>query len=134
MTTRRSQRRRRKSQDSVGSAIGKGVGKGCADGCTKGCSKALPIVLISAIYFCNNISLRITSLKEFFIKLIREYQMKISPQLHINCFFNPSCSDYAIVAINKYGLFKGLLKAIVRLVKCNPLLISQQSNKTTDFP
>ena len=36
------------------------------------------------------------------------------------CRFSPSCSDYAIQAIEKYGIFKGGIKAFYRVVRCNP--------------
>ena len=55
------------------------------------------------------------------ITLIRFYQKKISPLFGPKCRFYPSCSQYAILAIKKYGLLKGLLKAIFRILRCNPL-------------
>lgn len=39
---------------------------------------------------------------------------------HGFCRFNPSCSDYGIQAIQKYGIFKGGLKALWRIWRCNP--------------
>ena len=54
------------------------------------------------------------------INLIRFYQKRISPLFGPKCRFYPSCSQYAILAIKKYGLFKGLLKAIFRILRCNP--------------
>ena len=54
------------------------------------------------------------------ITLIRFYQKRISPLFGPKCRFYPSCSQYAILAIKKYGLFKGLLKAIYRILRCNP--------------
>ena len=58
-------------------------------------------------------------LKRFVIKLIKLYQrMPIST--HKNCKFIPSCSEYAIEALECYGLIKGLKLAIIRLLKCNP--------------
>lgn len=55
------------------------------------------------------------------ITLIRFYQKRISPLFGPKCRFYPSCSQYAILAIRKYGLFKGLLKAFFRILRCNPL-------------
>jgi uncharacterized protein len=62
------------------------------------------------------------------IKLIRIYQHTLSLDHGIlkifapygRCRFHPTCSDYAIVAIEKYGLFKGTLKAVWRILRCNP--------------
>ncbi|PIR41944.1 MAG: membrane protein insertion efficiency factor YidD [Candidatus Yanofskybacteria bacterium CG10_big_fil_rev_8_21_14_0_10_37_15] len=40
--------------------------------------------------------------------------------LFSNCKYHPTCSDYAIHAINKHGFFKGFGKGILRILKCNP--------------
>ena len=54
------------------------------------------------------------------VKLIRLYQILISPYLGSNCKFSPSCSNYSIEALKKYGLVKGLYLASIRIMKCNP--------------
>lgn len=54
------------------------------------------------------------------IGLIRLYQWVISPWLGPKCRFTPSCSQYAIDAFRKYGLFKGGWMAIRRISKCHP--------------
>ena len=54
------------------------------------------------------------------VKLIRLYQILISPYLGSNCKFSPSCSNYSIEALKKYGLVKGLYLATIRILKCNP--------------
>jgi putative membrane protein insertion efficiency factor len=62
------------------------------------------------------------------IKSIKLYQKILSPDhglfRHYHpygfCRFQPSCSDYAILAIEKYGLVKGGLKTIWRIMRCNP--------------
>ncbi|MEG1880800.1 MAG: membrane protein insertion efficiency factor YidD [Oscillospiraceae bacterium] len=59
-------------------------------------------------------------MKKLFIKLIRFYQKRISPLTPPRCRFYPSCSQYAILAIEKYGIFIGLFKAIWRILRCNP--------------
>ncbi len=51
---------------------------------------------------------------------IRTYQLTISPLLGSNCRFYPTCSNYAIEAIDKFGVFKGLKLSILRILKCNP--------------
>ncbi len=59
-------------------------------------------------------------LVKFFIFLIRIYQKTLSPFLGQSCRYEPSCSNYAILALQKYGLIKGSLKAIWRILRCNP--------------
>lgn len=60
-------------------------------------------------------------MKRFPIFLITLYQRIISPYLIPSCRFIPSCSVYAKGAILKYGILKGLLLAIWRVLRCNPL-------------
>ena len=64
------------------------------------------------------------AISKFFTKLfcflIRVYQICISPLLGKNCRFTPTCSAYALEAIQKYGPGKGLLLSIKRILKCNP--------------
>jgi putative membrane protein insertion efficiency factor len=52
--------------------------------------------------------------------LIRGYQRFISPALPPSCRFYPSCSTYALQAIEKYGLLKGSYLAARRLMRCHP--------------
>lgn len=54
------------------------------------------------------------------VALIRLYQICISPYLPSTCRFTPSCSQYALDALRKYGLIKGIIKTIWRLLRCNP--------------
>ncbi len=56
----------------------------------------------------------------FLIRLIRLYKKYISPGLPPSCRYLPTCSDYAIDAITKYGAFKGSLLAAWRILRCNP--------------
>ena len=55
-----------------------------------------------------------------FLALIRFYQVAISPLKPPSCRFSPTCSQYAIEAIKKYGPFKGLYLAIRRILRCHP--------------
>ena len=60
-------------------------------------------------------------MKHLGIGLVRLYQLTISPLLPANtCKYHPSCSQYAIDAIRKYGLVVGSFKAAWRLLRCNP--------------
>jgi uncharacterized protein len=51
---------------------------------------------------------------------VRLYQLLISPLLLPSCRFLPSCSDYAIEAIERHGALRGLGLALWRLARCNP--------------
>ncbi|HVY56073.1 MAG TPA: membrane protein insertion efficiency factor YidD [Thermodesulfobacteriota bacterium] len=53
--------------------------------------------------------------------LIKVYRYAISPILPPSCRFYPSCSEYALEAIQKYGLIKGSWLAIKRIARCHPL-------------
>jgi uncharacterized protein len=57
---------------------------------------------------------------KWFVGLLRIYQKLLSPLLPSACRFYPTCSEYAIQALIKYGLCKGLCKTGVRILKCNP--------------
>lgn len=51
---------------------------------------------------------------------IRLYQVTISPALGPRCKYEPSCSRYAVQAIQRYGVLRGLVLAGWRLLRCNP--------------
>ena len=55
------------------------------------------------------------------VRVIRWYQKFISPVTPKCCRFIPSCSEYAAVAMEKYGVFGGSLRAVWRILRCNPL-------------
>ncbi len=57
---------------------------------------------------------------KFFILLIRFYQRGISPFTPGACRYSPTCSQYSVEAIKKYGAFKGGWLAIKRIASCNP--------------
>lgn len=54
------------------------------------------------------------------VKLVKGYQILLSPLLGNNCRFNPTCSFYAIEAINSFGVIKGCWLAGKRILKCHP--------------
>tara|TARA_X000000368_G_scaffold145792_1_gene115044 strand:+ start:1238 stop:1468 length:231 start_codon:yes stop_codon:yes gene_type:complete len=56
-----------------------------------------------------------------FIGLIKLYRIFISPLLGSNCRHTPTCSEYGIIALKKYGVFKGTFLTAKRIIKCNPL-------------
>ena len=51
---------------------------------------------------------------------IRLYQRLVSPALGQRCKYHPSCSTYALQAIRRYGILRGLVLAGWRLLRCNP--------------
>jgi putative membrane protein insertion efficiency factor len=59
-------------------------------------------------------------MKNFVIKLIKFYRRRISPLFPPQCKYYPTCSQYAITAIERFGLFKGGLLALWRILRCNP--------------
>ena len=52
---------------------------------------------------------------------IRFYRYFVSPMLPPSCRFTPTCSQYAIEAIEKHGALKGLVLAVRRLARCHPI-------------
>lgn len=59
-------------------------------------------------------------MKNVLIALIRFYQKRISPLKKSCCRFYPTCSTYAIQAIEKKGVIRGTIMAIWRILRCNP--------------
>ena len=59
-------------------------------------------------------------MKKICILLIEFYQKHISPWLNPSCKFQPTCSEYTKQAIEKYGVIKGIIKGIKRILRCNP--------------
>lgn len=59
-------------------------------------------------------------MKRFVIFLIKLYRKYISPLKRPSCRFYPTCSQYAITAIEKYGALKGGIMSIKRLCRCHP--------------
>lgn len=59
-------------------------------------------------------------LKRLLIWPIRFYQTAISPWIGPSCRFVPTCSEYAILAIERDGVLRGSLKAIRRILRCHP--------------
>lgn len=54
------------------------------------------------------------------VTIIRIYQMTLSRSLPASCRFYPSCSEYTLQAIAKYGVFKGGWLGIKRILRCHP--------------
>jgi putative membrane protein insertion efficiency factor len=61
-----------------------------------------------------------TSVRWLFVAPIRFYQRAISPALPSRCKYHPSCSQYAVEAVRRYGVLRGIVLAGWRLLRCNP--------------
>ena len=59
-------------------------------------------------------------ISKFFCSLIRFYQLCISPMFPSACRYTPTCSQYALEAIQKYGAVKGSWMGFKRILRCNP--------------
>ena len=55
------------------------------------------------------------------IKLIKGYKFFISPLLGNSCRYLPSCSEYSIDALKEFGLLKGILISLKRILSCHPI-------------
>jgi uncharacterized protein len=60
------------------------------------------------------------SLRTVAVAPIRLYQRVLSPGLPRRCKYHPSCSEYAVGAVRRYGILRGLVLAGWRLLRCNP--------------
>lgn len=54
------------------------------------------------------------------IGLVRLYQVAISPLIGPSCRFQPTCSEYMVLAIQKYGAMSGILRGLRRILRCHP--------------
>ena len=59
-------------------------------------------------------------MKALFLALIRFYRRNISPATPPSCRFIPTCSEYALEAIELHGAWRGVFLALKRLLKCHP--------------
>lgn len=97
---------------------------------------ALSVYLILMVFiyvFCKNYNIKYIWLimllfsifvfliigKRAVIWLVHLYQNKASDETRLKCLFEPSCSEYMILALEKYGLIRGLYKGIRRLLRCH---------------
>jgi putative membrane protein insertion efficiency factor len=62
----------------------------------------------------------VTVVRSFLVAPIRFYQRAISPALPSRCKYHPSCSHYAVDAVRRYGVLRGVVLAGWRLLRCNP--------------
>jgi putative membrane protein insertion efficiency factor len=60
-------------------------------------------------------------MKRIALAAIRFYQRRISPGIAPACRFQPTCSEYAYEAIDRFGALRGAALAVWRILRCNPL-------------
>jgi putative component of membrane protein insertase Oxa1/YidC/SpoIIIJ protein YidD len=76
------------------------------------------VVLIVVWAICQGIGF-IVVLKQMVIGFVHLYQHYSPEEVRRNCLFKPTCSEYMLLAIEKYGLLKGVLKSFGRFKRCN---------------
>lgn len=59
-------------------------------------------------------------MKTFLVALVKAYRYLVSPMLGVNCRYFPSCSEFAIEALEKHGVTKGVWLAARRVLRCHP--------------
>ena len=59
-------------------------------------------------------------MKKVILAMIRFYQKAVSPYTRPCCRFTPTCSQYAVEAVTKYGALKCTFLAVKRILRCNP--------------
>lgn len=59
-------------------------------------------------------------MKQLLIRALRFYKAQISPALPAACRYTPTCSEYAMEAVERYGALRGSAMAIRRILSCNP--------------
>lgn len=73
-----------------------------------------------SIYWMLQVFVLVVTLKYVFIWCIRVYQRYAKSETRLRCCYTPSCSEYAILALKKYGALIGGIKAVRRLLRCGP--------------
>lgn len=59
-------------------------------------------------------------IKRFLLFLLHSYKKYISPSLPPSCRFMPTCSEYAMDAVERFGAIRGSILAVWRVIRCNP--------------
>ncbi len=76
-----------------------------------GAERAMPVRVAGALWRGPRLLL---------MGLVRAYQLVVSPWLGGSCRYTPTCSQYAVRALQKYGAVRGTLLATWRILRCNP--------------
>lgn len=72
-------------------------------------------------------------MKKVLVAIIKFYREKISPNLPPSCKYYPTCSVYALQALDRFGAFKGSLLAVYRIIRCNPFSKGGVDNVPENF-
>ncbi len=83
------------------------------------CALSVPSKIALAVCLAAVVIVLLLYLKRILICLVRIYQRLAPASIRNKCRFEPSCSQYMILSLQKYGLRKGLNKGIHRLLRCN---------------
>jgi len=59
-------------------------------------------------------------MQKVLIFLIKAYQLVLSPWMGRSCRFYPTCSNYALLALQRFGAFRGTYLSIIRIIRCHP--------------
>lgn len=59
-------------------------------------------------------------MKKLLMTIIKGYRKALKPYMPMSCRFSPTCSEYALEALDKYGAARGSMKAACRILRCNP--------------
>lgn len=78
------------------------------------------ITAFFSVYGIVQLIVLLFTLRYILIWLIRVYQRYAKSETRLRCCYTPSCSEYAILALKKYGLAVGTYKAVKRLLRCGP--------------
>ena len=62
----------------------------------------------------------ISAFQRMVIALVRGYQRFISPLLPPSCRYQPTCSEYMVVCVKRFGVSRGTLLGVQRILRCNP--------------
>jgi len=62
----------------------------------------------------------VNAFRAIVIAPMRVYQRAISPAIPRRCKYHPTCSEYTVTAVRRYGILRGLVLAAWRLLRCNP--------------
>lgn len=79
--------------------------------------KRYQIILALVVIYISLVSI---FAKSFVIWIVKVYQRYAPAKVRLSCRFEPTCSQYMLVAIDKYGIVKGVVKGIRRLLRCHP--------------
>lgn len=84
------------------------------------CVLLSPKTICIFMWILFNILYTLLITKRAIIWLVHLYQKFAPDEVRLKCVFEPSCSEYMIAAVQKYGVIKGVVKGVDRLLRCHP--------------